>query len=512
MNESHSELPFNTTNNYNSNSGIDIPTELVSEEEMASIEAALASASSFLSSSTVAELVSDREEEMASMEAALASTCTSPSSSTSSVLVREEEMASIEASLAFTRSSLSSSAVPAICSTSQSQSHSQYEFQRNARSIRSITFRAKRRFSFCTEPSDIEDLGSLRSNQKKKSIVAGSFFHRFRNKTGLFVSDITATEWCEKKMEFRLLSGQRKNTEAMKTGRARHAKLEEEEWCEKKMEFHLLSGRRKNTEAMKTGRARHAKLEEEVVKKVDLHVESVEDAWAVKLTNFIIGANQLLLDGLTRELPLIGFAEGVWMVGMVDEVRMPVTETDRNPILVDIKTRVQDTLPAEPQRRNGRLQLMCYKYLWDNLVADSFPSKQFFDFFSLDPYYILSKEIRENTAKSGFPVKTLDDVVRCYRNICSTLSPAKHELLLRYEYQKDNSVLGEDRFAYDSDWLKSQIMSCLELWLGEREANCTPKEERWKCWFCEFSSVCPTNTNPDCTQGPITDNPNSTPS
>lgn len=82
----------------------------------------------------------------------------------------------------------------------------------------------------------------------------------------------------------------------------------------------------------------------------------------------------------------------------------------------------------------------------------------------------------------------------------------------RYEYQKDNSVLGEDRFAYDSDWLKSQIMSCLEFWLGEREANCTPKEERWKCWFCQYSSICPTNTNPDSTQGLITDNLNSTPS
>ena len=84
----------------------------------------------------------------------------------------------------------------------------------------------------------------------------------------------------------------------------------------------------------------------------------------------------------------------------------------------------------------------------------------------------------------------------------------------RYEYQKDNSVLGEDRFAYDSDWLKSQIMSCLEFWLGEREANCTPKEERWKCRprYCRFSCVCPTNTNPDSTQGPVTDNPNSTPS
>ena len=73
-------------------------------------------------------------------------------------------------------------------------------------------------------------------------------------------------------------------------------------------------------------------------------------------------------------------------------------------------------------------------------------------------------------------------------------------------------MLGEDRFAYDSDWLKSQIVSCLEFLLGEREANCTPKEERWKCWFCDVSRSCPTKTNPDSTQGPITDNPNSTPS
>lgn len=50
----------------------------------------------------------------------------------------------------------------------------------------------------------------------------------------------------------------------------------------------------------------------------------------------------------------IGFAEGIWMVGVIDEVRMPSTENDRNPILIDTKTRARDTLPAEPQRRNGR--------------------------------------------------------------------------------------------------------------------------------------------------------------
>lgn len=50
----------------------------------------------------------------------------------------------------------------------------------------------------------------------------------------------------------------------------------------------------------------------------------------------------------------IGFVEGVWMVGMIDEVRMPVTETDRNAILVETKTRVTDTPPPEPQQRKGR--------------------------------------------------------------------------------------------------------------------------------------------------------------
>ena len=48
---------------------------------------------------------------------------------------------------------------------------------------------------------------------------------------------------------------------------------------------------------------------------------------------------------------------------------------------------------------------MCYKYLWDNLVADTFPSKEFFDFYRLNPHYILSKEITENTAKAGVPAE-----------------------------------------------------------------------------------------------------------
>lgn len=52
----------------------------------------------------------------------------------------------------------------------------------------------------------------------------------------------------------------------------------------------------------------------------------------------------------------IGLVEDVWMVGVVDEVRMPVAESNRNPILVDTKTRVEDILPPEPQIRKGRYE------------------------------------------------------------------------------------------------------------------------------------------------------------
>ncbi|XP_011089348.1 exonuclease V, chloroplastic [Sesamum indicum] len=363
-------------------------------------------------------------------------------------IIAEEEMALIEAALA--------AAVPSAL------------FPQNSRSIRSITLLSKRRLSACTFTGspDIEDsggvVGSNSPQKNKKTRVLESFLHRFRRGRGLSVTDITATEWCEKQMEFILLVG--------KPGK---------------------------TKAMQAGSARHAALEGEVIKRVKVHVESAEDMWALKFMNFIVGANQLLFDGLTRELPLVGFVEGVWMVGIIDEIRMPESEAKRLPILVDTKTRVRATLPSEPQRRNGRLQLMCYKYMWDSLVAEKFPSLKFFDFFSLNPNHILSEEIRESTSTSGFPSETLNDVVRYYGNSCRLLPQAHDQLLLRYELQEDQSLLGEDAFAYEPKWVKDQVKSCLEFWLGEREASYPPMDERWKCRSCKFASTCPANSDPN---------------
>lgn len=56
----------------------------------------------------------------------------------------------------------------------------------------------------------------------------------------------------------------------------------------------------------------------------------------------------------------------------------------------------------------GRFQLMCYKYLWDNMIVDNFPLGDFFEYFGLDPEYIFSEDVRQHISSSTFNVKVLD--------------------------------------------------------------------------------------------------------
>ncbi|XP_006654945.3 exonuclease V, chloroplastic [Oryza brachyantha] len=288
----------------------------------------------------------------------------------------------------------------------------------------------------------------------------GSLLARFRDRRALAVTDITATEWCEKQME-----------------------------------FVLEHGRPERTQAMKAGSERHAQLEQEVIERADVTVRSLEELWAVKFMNFIMGANQLMLEGITRELPVIGLVEGSWMTGVIDELRMPPDAISLHPILVDTKTRFKPTVPSEAQKRNGRLQVMCYKYLWDNLIGEKFPADNFFSYFDLDPSYLLSDDIKQFIRFSGLNAKTFEDVVKYFKVTCHTLARSQEQLLLRYELQADNSLLEEYQFSYDAGWFKDQIQEVLSFWRGSREPRYVSEEERWKCSFCKFANNCPLNAS-----------------
>lgn len=58
-------------------------------------------------------------------------------------------------------------------------------------------------------------------------------------------------------------------------------------------------------------------------------------------------------------------------------------------------------------------------------------------------------------------------------------------------------MLSEDKFLYDPNWVKAEIKSSLEFWMGKREPRCTPEEERWKCKYCRFAPLCPINQKPE---------------
>ncbi|KAK9803641.1 hypothetical protein WJX72_007810 [[Myrmecia] bisecta] len=94
---------------------------------------------------------------------------------------------------------------------------------------------------------------------------------------GLSVTDLTAAEWCQQQLAFKL---------SMK-------------WPKEVLE----------TAAMQAGTAHHALLEAEVSTKVELAVATREDAWAVRLLNMMTCLQQLRVLGLTREMFIFGQLE-----------------------------------------------------------------------------------------------------------------------------------------------------------------------------------------------------------
>jgi hypothetical protein len=54
-----------------------------------------------------------------------------------------------------------------------------------------------------------------------------------------------------------------------------------------------------------------------------------------------------------------------------------------------------------------RLQLMCYKYLWDSLIAEKFPAENFFSYFDLNPDFLLSDDVKRYISSLGFNAQVL---------------------------------------------------------------------------------------------------------
>ncbi|KAG6558252.1 hypothetical protein Mapa_000002 [Marchantia paleacea] len=321
---------------------------------------------------------------------------------------------------------------------------------------------------------DIEDTGAsvcTKSDDRVNASSSMSLLLRHRSRRGLSVTDFTASEWCEKQVE-----------------------------------FSMTRGKAEKTPAMKAGSERHLQLEVEVVTRVEIEIKTKEDAWATRLLNFISGSRQLLSEGLTRELPVLGLLSGTWIVGIIDEIRLVEKDGQEYPLLVDTKTRRRRIPPSEPQKRNARLQLMSYKYLWDTMVETGLPFESFFQHFNLSPHQKFCSDVRKYASSfyQDCEIKCLQDLLPQIANEIVNYPSSLDTLLLRYEWQADQSLLGEDEFDFEHDWFMDRWQWHLQFWKGRRQAYAVPEDETWKCRHCSFASVCKPVKSPPTAENMLT--------
>ncbi|KAI9158196.1 Exonuclease V [Paramyrothecium foliicola] len=92
-------------------------------------------------------------------------------------------------------------------------------------------------------------------------------------------------------------------------------------WCELQYWYTLTrlpGGRRTRTAAMRQGSKVHQQLEDEVHKTVHIEISSKEDAFGLRLWNFVQGLRTLRDTGLTRELEVWGMIDGNLVNGVID--------------------------------------------------------------------------------------------------------------------------------------------------------------------------------------------------
>ena len=263
--------------------------------------------------------------------------------------------------------------------------------------------------------------------------------------------------------------------------------LRDQVWCEKQLEFTLEHGR-EETPAMKEGSERHQALHEEVTTVVKVRPQTREDLWAFYLFNALAALQLLSKKRICRKIPVFGPLDDIWLLGIIDQL---LHNENGNLELTDTKTRQKPTLPSAAQKNSSRLQMMLYKKLYDQLQQGKLKADAFFAMTQLDPQSPLSPGFLAEMQAIGLPSEKLDILFQLVFKAFRQAPPLAPQMIIRYEWQQDHQLLGEDRFDYNKNWLARQLKQCLPFWHGQRVAQGVSYADRWKCRYCKFRTQCP---------------------
>ena len=208
---------------------------------------------------------------------------------------------------------------------------------------------------------------------------------------------------------------------------------------------------------------------------------------------------------IAREIKLFGspFNCTATLTGIVDQLQY--CSQDGDLIMLELKTRKSRSLPGEEQKRGHALQLMLYKLLLDSLTQGSMSYLSLLEGLGLKLSVPLSQGPIEYIHQSGltslmnWPHWPEEDTT------CLSLSGLAHTinqliiglelppvgtLLLQYEHQQSNDILGVELVVFDEVWARKELEKSLQYWRGERSASGVDIEDSWKCNYCQFAEVC----------------------
>ena len=257
-------------------------------------------------------------------------------------------------------------------------------------------------------------------------------------------------------------------------------------WCEKQFEFGLEMGR-VETKAMTKGKERHTDLHEEVAVLVEVEPKTPVDLLALKLYNCQIGSKGLISEGITREVPVFGKFNSLFINGIIDELIL----NDEGLSILDTKTRQRNSMPSEAQKRTTRFQLMLYNKLMADLVAGKFSTDQLLSFYGFDDSDEISEDFKEQFNDVGDEIQSnLKELAQSTFGLFQELPHPEKKMQIRYEYQKNRKLIKVDEFSYSENVFQRNFNFVEEFWLGKRKAKPVGAKNGWKCNYCEFSDIC----------------------
>nr|XP_029527084.1 exonuclease V-like [Oncorhynchus nerka] len=267
----------------------------------------------------------------------------------------------------------------------------------------------------------------------------------------------------------------------------------EQSWCEIKMAYGFIKPKvrmleMQNTEVT-TGASIHLARELEVKPNV-VTVAAVtrEDREALKLINILQMVPALEAGQLVREFPVFGVLEGMFFMGVVDEL---YRSDSGELVLSELKTRSHNSLPRPAQTKGHALQVGMYKLLFDSMVKGSVKRDHLLHNLQLDPNRVLGSDLQTHTQSLGLQAVTFRELLDhlLVVLICSNLH-AIDKLRLEYSHQSSGKLIGTREVAFEEAELRTNIRGYLAYWRGERVPQGVEVEEAWKCRMCPYEETC----------------------